>query len=172
VDALAGPFAAAGALLALGGVFKVARPLPTAGALRAVGARPPVAAVRALGAGEAVVGVAAVLTGSPALAALVAAAYLAFTAFVVIAMRGGTALQSCGCFGEVETPPSEVHVLLDVGFACTALASAVFGVPALTDTVRAQPWGGAPFLFLVAVTVGLSYVMLTTLPIALRAARR
>src|SRR3954470_4681559 len=172
MDALAGPFAAAGTLLALGGMFKVARPLPTAGALRAVGARPPVPAVRGLGIVEAVLGVAAVLTGSPALAALVAAAYLSFTAFVVIAMRGGTALQSCGCFGEVETPPSEVHVLLDLGFVSTALAAASFGAPGLTDTLRAQPWGGLPFLFLVAVTVGLSYVVLTTLPIALRLARR
>src|SRR3954447_1313905 len=137
MDALAGPFAAAGTLLALGGMFKVAKPLPTAGALRAVGARPPVFAVRVLGAGEAAIGVAAVLSGSPALAALVGAAYLAFTAFVVLAMRGGTALQSCGCFGEVETPPSEVHVLVDVGFAFAALAAAVLGVPGLTDTLRA-----------------------------------
>jgi hypothetical protein len=172
VDALAGPFAAAGALLALGGAFKVARPLPTAGALRAVGAPGPVAGVRLLGAGEAVLGVAAVLTGAPALAALVAAAYLSFAAFVMIAMRGGTALQSCGCFGEVETPPSAVHVLLNAGFALTALASAAAGVPSLGDTISAQDWNGVPFLLLVAITVGLSYVVLTTLPVALRAAAR
>jgi hypothetical protein len=172
VDALAGPFAAAGALLALGGAFKVVRPLPTAGALRAVGAPAPVLGVRALGLGETVLGVAAVLTGAPALAALVAAAYLSFATFVIVAMRGGTALQSCGCFGEVETPPSNVHVLLDVGLAATALASATAGVPALSDTIRAQDWYGAPFVLLVAITVGLSYVVLTTLPVALRAAQR
>jgi uncharacterized membrane protein YphA (DoxX/SURF4 family) len=170
VDALAGPFAAAGALLALGGAFKVVRPLPTVGALRAVGAPASPMAVRALGLGEATVGVAAVLTGAPALAALVAAAYLAFAAFVMIAMRGGT-LQSCGCFGEVETPPSAAHVLLNISLAGVSLAAAATGVPSLADTIADQPWSGVPFLLLVTVTVELCYLMLTTLPIALRATR-
>ena len=172
MDALAGPFAAAGALLALGGAFKVVRPRPTAGALRAVGAPGPIIGVRLLGAAEAVLGVAAVLTGAPALAALVAAAYLAFAAFVIVALRGGTALQSCGCFGEVETPPSGVHVLLDTAFAATALAAAAAGVPSFADTIEAQEWSGVPFVLLVAITVGLSYVVLTTLPLALKAAAR
>ncbi|MEY2591414.1 MAG: hypothetical protein QOJ67_3398 [Acidimicrobiaceae bacterium] len=171
MDALAGPFAAAGALLALGGAFKVVRPLPTVGALRAVGAPASPIAVRALGLVEATLGVAAVLTGAPALAALVAAAYLAFAAFVMIAMRGGTALQSCGCFGEVETPPSAAHVLLNVSLAGVSLAAAATGVPSVADTIADQPWSGVPFLLLVTVTVELCYLMLTTLPIALRAAR-
>jgi hypothetical protein len=160
VDALAGPFAAAGALLALGGAFKVVRPLPTAGALRAVGAPGPVVGVRMLGAGEAVLGVAAVLTGAPALAALVAAAYLSFAAFVIVAMRGGTALQSCGCFGEVETPPSAVHVLLNAGFASTALASESesalrrLAPPTVTTVLSDGAWDaygvpGAPYFVLV-----------------------
>jgi hypothetical protein len=172
VDALAGPFAAAGALLALGGAFKVVKPLPTAGALRALGAPGPVLGVRALGAGEAVLGIAAVLTGARPLAALVAAAYLAYAAFVIVAMRSGTALQSCGCFGEVETPPSSVHVLLNTSCAGVALASAAAGVPSLADTISAQEWAGVPFLALVAITVGSSYAVLTTLPIALQAAAR
>jgi hypothetical protein len=125
---------------------------------------------KALASVEDELGIAAVLTSAPPHAYMDAAAFKAYSAFVLVAMQGGTALQSCGCFGEVETPPSALHVLLNTGFALTALASAATGVPSLGDTISAQEWNGVPFLLLVAITVGLSYVVLTTLPVALRAA--
>ena len=87
VSVLAGPFAIAAVLLAVGGAAKAVRPRDTAQALTAVGIRfprvlPARVVVRIGGAVEAVIGVAALLVGGPVLCALVALSYLAFAGFV------------------------------------------------------------------------------------------
>lgn len=170
MTALEGPFAAACCLLVLAGGYKLARPAPTAGALRAVRWPSGLRLVRTLGAGELVLGATAVVSGNAALAALLAAAYATFAAFVVVALRSGSAIQSCGCFGETDTPPSALHVVTNLVLAGVAAAVAIGGVPPLIDVLRDQPGAGVPFLVLVAVTVQLVYVMLTDLPRALRPA--
>ena len=38
--------------------------------------------------------------------------YAGFTAFVVIALRRGGVLSSCGCFGKADTPPTRAHALV------------------------------------------------------------
>ena len=58
-------------------------------------------------------------------AALVAVSYLAFAGFVIVALRSGAPISSCGCFGKVDTPPSVVHVVLDVAFAGVAVGGRV-----------------------------------------------
>ena len=70
--------------------------------------------VRAGGAAEVVIGVGALAVGGPVFAALVALSYLAFAGFVVVALRSGSPISSCGCFGKVDTPPSLVHVVIDL----------------------------------------------------------
>ena len=165
MDALVGPVTVAAAVLALGGVAKVLRPIPTAGALRALGLPGPVTGVRALGVGELVVGVAAVVTAASALVAVVAVAYLAFAGFVAAARRAGTDIQSCGCFGTVDTPPSLVHLVVNLGFAAVAATAAVVGIPSLGALLTDQPAGGLPYALLVGVTVYLVYLALTVLPL-------
>jgi hypothetical protein len=169
VSVLAGPFAIAAVLLALGGALKAWRPTDTAHALTAVGFRfprflPARLAVRIGGAAEAVVGLAALIAGGAVFAALVAVSYFAFAGFVLVALRRGAPISSCGCFGKVDTPPSPVHVVLDVAFAGVAAAAVVVGGVALPDVLADQPLLGIPFLLLLAIGCSLVFLAFTSLP--------
>jgi len=166
VDALCGPVAVAAAVLSLGGLAKLVRPIPTAGALRALHLPGPLLGVRSLGLGELIVGVVAVLTGASPLLAVVGSMYLAFAIFVVAAKRAGTDIQSCGCFGTIDTPPSVVHVAVNLLFAAVTLTAAVVGVPPLATVLGDQPAAGVPFVMLGAVTVYLVYLAIAVLPLA------
>jgi hypothetical protein len=169
VNALAGPFYAVCLLLAVAGAFKTARPAATVGALRAVGLPGSPALVRLMGVGEAVIGLGAVITGWPPLAGLVAVAYAGFAGFVAAALRRGTPLQSCGCFGSVDIPPTRIHLAVDVVASVVAAIAAVTRIDGLAAVLADQPWAGVPFLALVAVTIWFLYLVLTALPAALRA---
>jgi hypothetical protein len=176
VSVLAGPFTIAAVLLAVGGALKAVRPRDTAQALTAVGLRFPAffparAVVRAGGAVEAVIGAGALLTGGPLFAALVAVSYLVFAAFVVVALRSGAPISSCGCFGKVDTPPSVVHVVVDLVAAAVALGAAVVGDVALPDVLRDQPLLGIPFLLLVVIGCSLVFLAFTSLPKTLAVVR-
>jgi hypothetical protein len=171
MDSIAGLVYVAAGLLALAGVAKLARPAPTAGALRALHLPGPIAGVRALGVVELVLGAAAIVTGAAPVLGLVALAYVAFTVFVIAARRAGTNVQSCGCFGSVDTPPSTIHVGLDLGCAAVCATAAVRGLGSFA-TVRAdQPWAGVPLVLLVVVGVYLAYQLLTLLPVTLQLTR-
>jgi hypothetical protein len=171
MSVLEGPFAAICALLALAGVAKLLRPSPTAGALAAARWPSSLLLVRLLGAGEIALGIAALATANRSLAALVGVAYLAFAAFVAVALRAGSPVQSCGCFGETTTPPSSIHLVANIVMAAVALAVAIGRVPSLRDVLSDQPAAGVPFVLLVAVTVQLLLATLTDLPRALHAVR-
>jgi hypothetical protein len=171
VEALSGPVLVLTALLALAGGFKLQRPAPTAGALRAMHLPNRLAYVRALGAAELVLGVAALVTGARPLLALTAAAYLAFAAFVAAALLSGSPLQSCGCFGQLDTPPSAVHLTVNVTAAVVLLIAAAGNLPKPADVLADQPWHALPFVFLVLVSLELSYLVLTLLPAVLVPAR-
>ena len=169
MSVLAGPFTIAAVLLAIGGALKALRPRDTAQALTAVGLRfpsffPARAAVRVGGAVETVIGVGALLTGGPVFAALVAASYLAFAVFVVVALRSGAPISSCGCFGKVDTPPSIVHVVIDLAAAAVAVGAAVVGDVALPDVLGDQPLLGIPFLLLIVIGCSLVFLAFTSLP--------
>jgi hypothetical protein len=176
VSVLAGPFAIAAVLLAVGGAAKAVRPRDTAQALTAVGVRfprwvPARVAVRIGGVVEVGVGVGALLVGGPVLCALVAVSYLAFTAFVVVALRRDAPISSCGCFGKVDTPPSLVHVVLDLAFAAVATAAAFTGDVALPDVLGDQPLLGIPFLLLVGIGCSLVFLAFSSLPKTMAAVR-
>ena len=166
MEALAGPVVVVAALLALAGGLKLLRPAPTAGALRAMRLPASPALVRLLGVGEVAVGVAAGITFARPLLVLLAAFYLAFAAFVLAALSASTPLQSCGCFGQTDTPPSAVHVGLNLAAAATAFAAALSGTPDLGLTLADQPWHAVPFGLLVAVCVHLCVLIATVLPLA------
>jgi hypothetical protein len=117
---MAAPTLAAAALLAVAGAPKVVRPLDTWRALRSVGAPVPVLAVRIGGAVEVAVGLLAILQGGRVADALVAASYLGFTGFVIVALRKGGVVASCGCIGRPDTPPTVAHVVVTALFAVAA----------------------------------------------------
>jgi hypothetical protein len=163
MEELAGPFAAAAVLLVLGGAPKMVRPAPTARALASLRlpARP--AVVRALGLVEAGVGIGALLTGGSAFALAMAASYLGFALFILAALSRPGSVRSCGCLGAAETPPTRVHLLLNLAGATIALlvAGSPTGPPA--GVVAAQPAWGIPFLLLTGACVWFAYLALSSL---------
>ncbi|HXY94239.1 MAG TPA: MauE/DoxX family redox-associated membrane protein [Acidimicrobiia bacterium] len=163
---LAGPFAIATVVLALGGASKMLEPADTANALRALHLPSGRVLVRVGGAFELVVALAALVTGATVLAAVVALSYAAFAVVVMLALGSGRAISTCGCFGKVDTPPSWVHVVLDLVFAGVAAAAAVAvdSQVALPDVLSHQPLLGIPFVVLVIVGTGLVFLAFTALP--------
>ncbi len=170
MEVLAGPFFIVALVVAIGGAAKVVAPHPTVRALRAVGLPGRVPLVYAMGASEMALGSIAVAYGGSVSAALVAVAYLAFAAFVFAALRTG-GVASCGCFGQAETPPSVVHVVVNLASAAVAGAAAGTGdVRGFTETAGDLPLAGVPFVVLVAVGVYLVHALLTVVPSVLAAA--
>ena len=174
--ALAGPFIVTAALLGAGGALKVARPATTAGALRQMGIPASKTAVRVGAAAELAVATAAIVDGSRPFAALVAASYLAFAAFVLAALRRNVPLSSCGCFGVEDTPPTPVHLGVNLAAAATAGAVAL----GLADGGGLASMGEmdgslllrVAFLMSTAAATWLTYVALTDLPRLMKAAHR
>ncbi len=164
MEALAGPFTIAAVILAAAGVMKVVDPLPTQGALRAMGLpwRRPL--VRGLGVGELVLGVAALVLGWWWIVALVALSYLAFAVFVAVALRRSTPLASCGCFGREDTPPTLLHLFVNLAFFSVSGAVALRPFGPLDVVLGDQPARGIPFLGWTAVGVYATYLVLAVLP--------
>lgn len=161
---LAGPFAIASALLVLGGTMKAYRPTDTANALRGVGLPGWPLLVRVGGLLEAVIGLSALVLGTALPAVLVAVSYVAFLGFVVEALRRHVPVASCGCFGRVDTPPSRLHIAINLVAVAASIAVAARPGVGLAHTVGAQPLAGIPYLVLVSLGVGLVFVALSSLP--------
>jgi hypothetical protein len=167
----AGPFLIAALLLAAAGAAKVVDPTDTVGALRAFGLPVPAGVVRTFGGFEALLAVAAALTGAPVLALGVAASYLLFTVFVLVALVRDLPIGSCGCFGKLDTPPSVLHVVVNLGATAAAVGVAFAGDGTGIGTVLSdQPLAGLPMLLLVAVGTYAAFTALTVVP-QLRAVR-
>ena len=128
------PLLVASTLLVIAGAPKVVDPANTVGALRSVGLRAPATAVRLLGAIEALLGAATMLTGARPLAALVSLSYAGFSAFLVVALRKGGAVSSCGCVGRADTPPTRSHLTVTAVLALASAAAAVSGADGLATT--------------------------------------
>ena len=123
------------------------------------------------GAAEVVIGVGALVLGGPVFAALVALSYLGSPVFVALALRSGSPISSCGCFGKVDTPPSLVHLVVDLLAAGCAITVAVAGdTVALPDVLADQPAAGVPFVILAVTGIYLVFLSFTSLPKTLAAA--
>jgi hypothetical protein len=175
---LIGLYLIASGLLVVAGVGKAARPDDTARALAALlPASPPPGvlrwAVRTGALAEAALGVVALVAPRPASAALVAFSYVCFFGVVAYARWRGGALATCGCFGRPDTPPTVVHLVIDLALAGAAVAVAA-GAPhdgTLATQLARQPWSGIPLLFVSAVGLWLTALTLSALA-ALAGARR
>ena len=149
------------ALLAASGVSKVIDPEPTRGAMKAAGLPSNALAVRLLGLLE-VLAAAAALTLGGWWAAPSALLYLGFAWFTFSAVRQRIPVQSCGCFGREDTPPTVIHV------AYNSLATVALAVLVATGA-EPVPWSGsigdlAMFLGFGLVGGYLSYLLLAQLP--------
>jgi hypothetical protein len=172
MPALTGPALTAALLLAFAGATKAVDPAMTVGALRARGLPSSRILVRVGAAAELILGLLALAAGWAAVWWLVVASYLAFAAFVVAAMRAGTMVGSCGCFGREDTPPHPIHVVIDVALAATAAAAAVRGLGAPLDAIADAPGEGLVVAGLSVLAVVLLYGAMVDLPRARRQPRR
>lgn len=162
-----GPFLAFMALVSLAGIQKVADPKPTTGALAAAGLPSSRIVVVALGALELVTGLAGIAIGGPVPALLAGVLYSGFALFVLNALVRDLPIHSCGCLGASDTPPSVIHVLVNVAAVATMLMAVIDPV----DLVAQVPSLGigdtvALGLFTVS-TVYLLYGALTVLPLTI-----
>ena len=164
MGAWAGPFLVAALLLTVAGALKAFDPVMTTGALHRAGMPVPAPVVRVGGVVEVVVGVAAIATGSAVAAALVAVSFLLFTGFVVLALVRHLPIGSCGCFGKVDTPPSPIHVVVNLGAVVTAIAVARGPGGGIGSVLADQDLLGIPFLLLVGTATYLVFLALTALP--------
>jgi hypothetical protein len=164
MPALGGPAAACALLLAFGGATKVARPLDTVRALRALRLPASALAVRIGAFAEMAIGLSVVLAGGRLPALAMALSYLGFSVFVVTAMVRGGAVSSCGCFGTPDTPPTTTHVLVTLAAAAIAAAAVVDPVGPALNGLRHQPLAGVPFVALTACAVWFAYAALAVLP--------
>lgn len=164
MPALTGPALVVAALLTLAGAQKLLDPTMTVGALRAMRLPSSSVLVRAGSAAECALGVAAIAAGGAALWWLVAISYLAFTGFVVGALRLGTMIGTCGCFGREETPPHWIHVALNLGLAALAIAVAMRAPAAPVDTIVDHPGSAVLVVLLAVLTLYLLYAAFVELP--------
>ncbi len=159
-----GWFFVVAALLIGAGFLKVRDPAPTQGALAAASLPSGAWPALTLGVGEIVVGSYGLLAGGRLGGVAVAAIYGGFAAFVLVALRRKLPLQSCGCFGKDDTPPSPVHAVTNVLAAVGAIGYALTSAPSLPEVIASQPGWGFPYLVFLAVGVYALYLMLAELP--------
>jgi hypothetical protein len=162
-----GLFFLATALLIVTGTAKLIDYRPTEGALRIAGLPARKQWVWLLACSEIAIAIVAFIFGGVVGGLAVAAIYLAFTGFVVIAMLRRLPLQSCGCFGKVDTPVSVGHLIVNLGAVASGIVVAVIDAPGLVDVLSRQPLYGIPYLGFVAVGTYLLALVLTKLPFAL-----
>lgn len=155
-------FFIAAALLLVSGGSKFVDPAPTRGALQATGLPAFDWAVYLIGTAE----IAAALTGTVLggwTSLGVALTYLGFAGFVAYALLRRIPLQSCGCFGKADTPPTWGHLVFNVVSAGVAIGVAVTGTEPL-GILAGQPLGAVLYLAFVAIGVWVVYLLLTELP--------
>lgn len=167
---LAGPALVAAALIVLAGAQKLVEPTMAVGALRSLRLPGSPMLVRAGSCGEMVIGLMAIVDGGPLWWGLVALSYGAFALFVLAALRAGTMIGSCGCFGREETPPHFLHVGIDVVLAGIAAAMAARSGPELMTALVDEPGAAVPLVSLSAISIFLLYAAFVYLPRALRPA--
>lgn len=171
MPALTAPALVAAALVTLAGAQKLIDPTMTVGALRALRLPASPLAVRLGSAGELALGAAAITVGGAALWWAVSVSYLLFAVFVVAALRHGTMIGSCGCFGREETPPHWSHVMLNLALASVAAGTAAASPAAPLDAVVAHPRAGVGVVALATVALYLLYAAYVELPRTLAAGR-
>jgi hypothetical protein len=171
VPAAYGPYVASAGLLLIGGALKLVSPADTANALRATGWPSSPLLVRLGAAAEVAIAAAALAAGGRVPAALVALSYAGFAAFVLAALRRGSPVSSCGCFGEVDAPPTFVHVVLCLAMAGVAVVMVIQNPPDIVTALSHQPWAGIPFVILTVLAAYLAFLAMAVLPRTMAASR-
>lgn len=171
-DYLAGPFFAAAGLLLVAGAAKLRRPDHTSSALAAAALPSRLIFVRGLGAAEVVIGGACLVAPGMASALALFGMYLIFAGFLTHLIAKKVAAASCGCLGRRETPPSRLHIALNLVGCAVGLVVAFTGLPGIFPLAARLPFSGVSFLVGVVGIGYLAYLSVNFLPELFRAVRR
>ena len=117
------------ALLLISGGTKLVDPDPTSGAMRAAGLPASRWIVTALGVWEIVAGSLTLTFGGVLGGSVLFITYAGFSVFIWYTLANGLPIQSCGCFGRTDTPPSVSHIAVNVLAAGSGLWLAVTMMP-------------------------------------------
>jgi hypothetical protein len=139
--------------LVVGGALKLVDPSGTVGAARALGVPLGPDAVRVLAVVELFLGTLALSVSSPVIAALVAVSYAAFLAVTALALVRKLPIDSCGCLGKLETPPSWRHLVVLGAAFLGAIGSTADADPALLERVTDDGAAGVALAVLVLVGI-------------------
>jgi hypothetical protein len=90
---------------------------------------------------------------------------------VVMALRKGTMIGSCGCFGREETPPHWSHVVLDLALAGVAAGTGLASPGAPLDALADQPGAAVLVVALAALSLFLLHAAFVELPRTLTAGK-
>lgn len=154
------PFLAASLLLAGAGAPKIMRPQGIVRAMRDAGLPTSDSMGRAIGIAELTIAVVAITVGGPGSAVALACAYLGFAGFLTFALlRGG--LESCGCFGVDDSPPSWWHVLVNVVLGAVAIAATIGSVPTISTVADGTTAANIAIWLLAATAAWLIYLLLS-----------
>ena len=152
------------ALLVWSGIRKFADPEPTSGALRAAGLPSSRLSVLGLASVEVGVGSAALLFSGRLYPWAVAVVYAGFAGFVGLAMSRRLPIASCGCFGKADTPPTWIHLVINVAAVAGAIAYASAGGPTLPSLLAEQPLAGIAYVGFLGIGVYCLFLLLSELP--------
>ena len=169
VDITTALYAAGSLLLVFAAVAKLVFPRPAADLLGVLGLPERTWVARLVGCAEFTLGLAALAVGGPFPAIAAAVVYSLFALVSLLAINRG--LASCGCFGQVDSPPSRIHVVGNIFFAAVCALAVRAGVSprVWVGTATDQPAGAAALVLAVCVLAGLVFVSLTAVPEWLRA---
>lgn len=156
------------ALLVVSGLAKLQDPAPARAALERIGLRSGRMSVLTAAAIELLLGGSCLVWPTRATYALTAIVYLAFAGVVRAQLRLGEA-GSCGCLGAADTPPSRVHVALNLIAAAAAVAASLSPPTPLVSLAHADPLAGVIVVVAVATAAYLAAATMTLLPSALAA---
>ena len=114
---------------------------------------------------EGAIGLGALVYGSPVVVLLSGVSYLVFGAFVGLAYKQVSVVSTCGCFGEIDSPPTISHLILNIvlgGFCLAyALSGGSYGIGRI---LTGQPYYALPFVVVMVVGVYAAYLLIAVLP--------
>jgi hypothetical protein len=120
----------ASALMVVSGVLKLRHPESVIPLLTVIRVPAAMQRGRAVGLLEVALGSAAVVTGAIPIIAAEAVCFASFALAISYVLAARIPLSSCGCAGARQTPPSVVHVLVDIAATLgTAMAAVVHPTP-------------------------------------------
>jgi hypothetical protein len=166
-----GPVTAVMVVLLIAGTQKLLDPSPTSGALRAAGLPASGTLVRLLGLVEAGTAIFFLVVGGPVPAAMGSLLYAGFAWFVINALVRDLPISSCGCLGATETPPTMIHVVMNLGALGLLGAAVIIPVAPMGGVVGQELNVVIPYVLFTGATVYMLYAILAVLPLITRRAR-